>query len=62
MIKSVGMKQLERSYPDISEGVAQAISEVFPESVKVWIDTEDSFKNLLQEIKNAPKPFVGKLY
>lgn len=35
MIKSVGQKQLERSFPDVGEGVAQAITEAFPESVSV---------------------------
>lgn len=62
MIKSVGQKQLERSFPDVGEGVAQAITEAFPESVSVWIDSEESFKNLIKDIQSAPKPFIGKVY
>jgi hypothetical protein len=30
MLKNVGKKHLERSYPDVSEGVVQAITEAFP--------------------------------
>jgi len=62
MIKSVGQKQLERSFPDVGEGVAQAITEAFPESVSVWIDSEESFKNLIKDIQSSPKPFIGKVY
>lgn len=62
LIKSVNQKQLERSFPDVSEGVAQALTEAFPESVKVKIDSKEAFDNLIQDIQNAPKPFVSKVY
>ena len=50
LIKSVSQKQLERSFPDVSEGVAQALTEAFPESVKVKIDSKEAFDNLIQDI------------
>ncbi len=62
LIAQVGKKQLERSFPSIENGVSEAISLIFPESVQVKIDSEESFNNLIQDIQNAPKPFVGKVY
>lgn len=62
MLKSVGKKQLERSYPDVSEGIAEAITAAFPQTVSVRIDNEDSFKKLIKEIQEAPKPFINKVY
>jgi len=30
--------------------------------VKVNIDSEQAFNNLIEEIRNAPKPFIGQVY
>lgn len=62
MIRSTSKKTLERAYPSIGEGIIEAVSAIYPESVQITIDSEDSFNNLIEEIKNAPKPFVGKVY
>lgn len=62
MLKTAGKKSLERSFPNIEPGVAEAIAAAFPESVHVNIDSEEAFKSLLNEIKSAPKPFIGKVY
>jgi hypothetical protein len=47
MLKAVGPKALERSFPQVEGSIPDAISEAFPTSVNVKIDSEESFKNLM---------------
>lgn len=62
MLKKTNKKTLERSFSDIQEGVVEAITELFPQSVKVNIDSEQAYTNFIEGIRNAPKPFIGQVY
>lgn len=35
---------------------------LFPNSIRTVLDNEASYKNLLQDIKQAPKPFIQQVY
>lgn len=54
---------MERAFTEIGEGMKESLLNLIPNSVKSFVlDTESSYKNLLKEIKEEPKPFIQKVY
>lgn len=62
LIKECPKQNVERSFPQIGDGIVESLMSLFPNSIRTTIDSDSSYNNLLSNIKDAPKPFIQQVY
>ncbi len=62
LIKECPKQNVERSFPQIGDGIVESLMSLFPNSIRTIIDSDSSYNNLLSNIKDAPKPFIQQVY
>lgn len=62
IIKQNQKENVERAFNEVGEGLKDQLFSLFPNSIRTVLDSESSYKNLMSEIKQAPKPFIQQVY